>query len=86
MSFPAVLRNLSRPQSLPLPAVLRNLSQPQSLLLPPSWLLLTQATSDFSVFSLEDIRRTFWEHPWHQLRYSQHYQVTDGGWGGGWGP
>lgn len=37
-----------------------------------------QATSDFNVFSLEDVRRAFQEHPWTQLRYSQHLRIAEG--------
>lgn len=40
--------------------------------------LRPQAVGDFDLFSLDDVRHTFWDHPWVQLRYSQHLQIKEG--------
>ncbi len=37
-----------------------------------------QSASDFDLIGQEDIKKTFSEHPWTQLRYSQHYEIPDG--------
>ena len=40
--------------------------------------LLTQDCSDFTLFDLEDVRQTFWDHAWVQVRYLQQYSVKEG--------
>ncbi|KAG1678052.1 hypothetical protein FOA52_000848 [Chlamydomonas sp. UWO 241] len=37
-----------------------------------------QASSDFDVISMEDIEKAFSDHPWTQLRYHQHFKITEG--------
>ncbi len=34
--------------------------------------------SDFTLFTQEDVRRAFWDHPWQQLRFSQLFPITQG--------
>ncbi|GAX79657.1 hypothetical protein CEUSTIGMA_g7098.t1 [Chlamydomonas eustigma] len=41
-------------------------------------LLAKQAESDFDLFGMEEVRQTFLEHPWFQLRYSQLLHITEG--------